>query len=372
MADWSSMPNDILKLITKKLHSVEDYARFGPVCKSWYSIFAEREGSIGSTKCPWLMLAEKEHTVVREFYSPYSDEIFQIPLPEAKGRCCWGSQCGWVVTINPYLHMTILNPLTRIQMTLPSLRAHPQLNNLIKRCTEGTRLQDIFVYKAVMSSSPAAPECAVMIIYSDFGRLACTKPGQNTWTLVESDSGPVDDIIYFKGSFLAVNLSWEVLICDISGSQMRTVRFAAAPVVLDIDEIEYEAKYLMEADGELYMVTRNLYDTARRDIPYLRTWTFSAMKLNVGNMKWEDVEDLEDFCFFVGNNHSFSTRATEHPEFKRNAIYFTDDYCGFLNIARSFDMGIYNYDSTQIQHYPVGHGALSKFYSPAWFKPSFS
>lgn len=371
MADWSKMPDDPLKLIAEKLHSVEDYVRFGGVCKSWYSIFEDKECCCPSSKSPWLMLAEKENSEMRGFYSPLSGKVYEIRLPEVVGKWCWGSPYGWLVTIGTDLDMCLLNPLTRVQILLPSLRACPNLNTLIDSSTQGSRSKDIFIYKAVLSSAPSSPDCAVMIIYSDYGRLAFTKPGHQTWTLLESESGPVDDIIYFNGSFLAVNLSWEVWICDISGSQLKTIRFAAAPALQDVDEIEYEAKYLVESGGEIYMVTRNLYDTARRDIPYMRTWTFSVLKLDMCNKRWEEVENLDHCSFFLGNNHSFSTWASDYPEFRKNSIYFTDDYCGFLNIPRNFDMGIYNFQNTQIEHYPVGHDALSMFSAPLWIRPSF-
>ncbi|RVW61904.1 hypothetical protein CK203_065498 [Vitis vinifera] len=305
MADWSKMPDDPLKLIAEKLHSVEDYVRFGGVCKSWYSIFEDKECCCPSSKSPWLMLAEKENSEIRGFYSPLSGKVYEIRLPEVVGKWCWGSPYGC------YDHLL--------------------------------RLWEIGIYKA-------------------------RPPNLDS---IGSESGPVDDIIYFNGSFLAVNLSWEVWICDISGSQLKTIRFAAAPALQDVDEIEYEAKYLVESGGEIYMVTRNLYDTARRDIPYMRTWTFSVLKLDMCNKRWEEVENLDHCSFFLGNNHSFSTWASDYPEFRKNSIYFTDDYCGFLNIPRNFDMGIYNFQNTQIEHYPVGHDALSMFSAPLWIRPSF-
>ncbi|KAK9273460.1 hypothetical protein L1049_018270 [Liquidambar formosana] len=253
MADWSQLPDDLLKLIARQLHSIEDYVRFGAVCRSWHWIFLQKDCS-SYPKLPWMVLRREENSDICGFYSPFSDKVYNIHLPEIRGRRCWGSGHGWLVTIGSSRDVNILNPFSRVQIPLPPLDSCPNLNNLI--CTPKV-FRDVFVYKAILSSDPSSSDCVVVAIYSDCEKLAFTKPGNESWTPLECSLGPFDDIIYFNGNFFVVNCTREVLIFNSTGSHIKTVD--TDPTLPPVDDLAYEDKYPCRVwRGYLYGHTMSL------------------------------------------------------------------------------------------------------------------
>ncbi|XP_057958288.1 F-box protein SKIP23-like [Malania oleifera] len=367
MADWSNLPDDLLKLIARHLHSIKDYVRFGGVCRSWHLVTLQKDCS-SCSKLPWLMLMEKENNDMRGFYCPSSERVYEILLPEIHGRRCWGSSHGWLVTVGIDMVMHLLNPLSRVQIPLPPLQKCANLNKLV--CTP-KEFRDIFVNKAVLFSSPSSPGCVVMAIYSQFGKMAFAKPGDEVWTPMGCRSGPFDDIIYFNGNFLAVNFEGHVVIHDLTGCHLKTVVFAPSSPV---DELLYETKYLVELGGEILMVIRRLFETGITDPSNLKTWGFEVYKLDLMSKKCEEVMESLNNCgtLFLGNNCSFSICAADYPGCRKNCIYFTDDYIGLANSNPfSYDMGIYSLENRKIEPYPVRHDSVSIFSSPLWIRPSF-
>ncbi|PSS01043.1 F-box protein [Actinidia chinensis var. chinensis] len=363
MADWSKLPNELLRLIVGRLHLIEDYMRFGGVCRSWHLITLEKD-SYSCSKLPWVMFTEKETTDIREFHSIFSNKIYKLYLPEIFGRRCWGSSHGWLVTIGTDLEMHILNPLSRVQISLPPLHKCSNLKKLI--CTP-KEFRDYFVYKAVISSSPADPNCIVMAIYSDHGKIAFTRPSDKAWTPLECSHVWLEDIIYLNGNVYAVECSRDVLMFDFTGSHLKTIAFAPAQ---EEGGSDYEAKYLVELGGEIYMVIRCLYDTRIIDTPYLRTWVFVVYKLDTCREKWEKVDGLGNWSIFVGSNYSFSVSASDDSECRKNCIYFMDDYCGMYNMPGSYDTGIYDLDSCKVEPYLTDKVSRYAYSVPLWIRPS--
>lgn len=91
---WADVPEDLLHLLVNRIVGLTPYIRFGSVCRFWRSVAS-------ANKCckhvPWLMLSEKEDTDLREFYDLSTNEVFQVPLPEARGRKILGSAHGWAL-----------------------------------------------------------------------------------------------------------------------------------------------------------------------------------------------------------------------------------------------------------------------------------
>ncbi|KAF6146093.1 hypothetical protein GIB67_033452 [Kingdonia uniflora] len=71
------------------------------VCRAWRSVTSEKHYYTGVSgyKVPWLMMAEKEASDIRSFYSLSTKKFINISLPEVRGRRCWGSPNGWLITI---------------------------------------------------------------------------------------------------------------------------------------------------------------------------------------------------------------------------------------------------------------------------------
>uniref|UniRef100_A0A5B7AQD7 KIB1-4 beta-propeller domain-containing protein n=1 Tax=Davidia involucrata TaxID=16924 RepID=A0A5B7AQD7_DAVIN len=360
MTDCSKLTDDLLKLIAGRLHLIEDYVRFGGVCRSWHWVFLQKDHSSYS-KLPWLMFREKENINILGFYSPFSNKVYKIHLPEIYGRRCWGSRHGWLVTIGNDVDMSLFNPLSGLQISLPPIHESPNLNKVIHSPAE---FRDGFVHKAILSSSPSSLDCVVMAIYSDYQKLAFIKPGNPAWTPLECHSAPFEDIMYFNGKVFGVNLYGEVLIFNATGCHIKTI----APLQL-WDELDYHGYYLVELGGEIYMVIQCVYYIVITDIPLLKTWGFLVCKLDISTEKWEEEKGLGNWSLFLGKNDLFSISVLDYPECRKNCIYFTDDHCGLYNTPVNYDTGIYNFEDHKIERYPMGYDSHSVF-PPLWIRPS--
>ncbi|KAF9588788.1 hypothetical protein IFM89_015515 [Coptis chinensis] len=108
---------------------------------------------------PWLMLAKRENDndeSVRSFYSVSSKRTFQIQLPQLKGRRCWGTPYGWLLTFGLDLNIQLFNPLTGTQISLP---AQPTFQHQYNCYVKPKRLRricelDVTTPKATVLASP--------------------------------------------------------------------------------------------------------------------------------------------------------------------------------------------------------------------------
>ncbi|XVF33453.1 hypothetical protein REPUB_Repub17cG0169900 [Reevesia pubescens] len=77
---------------------------------------------LAESSSDWANIVEKENSDKRCFYN-IAEEIFvDLEFPEIRGRRCWGSPFGWLVTCGLDLEIQLFNPLSRTSLPLPSLR----------------------------------------------------------------------------------------------------------------------------------------------------------------------------------------------------------------------------------------------------------
>ncbi|KAF6146097.1 hypothetical protein GIB67_033456 [Kingdonia uniflora] len=157
-------------------------------------------------KIPGLMMAEKDGSDIRSFYSLSTKKFINIHLTELRGRRCWGSPYGWLIILGTDLEIHLLNPLTHAQIRLPSQTTfkdqYPEKSNFTSEV-----VREIFIRKAIRLSTPTSTingNCIVMTIYSHWGKLAIAKPGDKTWTTLESSFAHYYDVICFKDQVNAI------------------------------------------------------------------------------------------------------------------------------------------------------------------------
>ena len=86
---WSSLLPDLLVSIATKIQLVEDFMAFRGVCTSWRAAAHVDKFVKSWPNVPLLMLAEKEDSDDREFYSLSRGRIWRtLSLPEAKDKKC--------------------------------------------------------------------------------------------------------------------------------------------------------------------------------------------------------------------------------------------------------------------------------------------
>ena len=101
----------------ERIVGLTTFIRFGAVCRTWHWL-ASTSKQCSYKPVPWLMLSETEGTHVRQFYDISTNEIYELPLPQARGRKILGCAHGWVITVGEGGEFHVLNPLTSIHSTL--------------------------------------------------------------------------------------------------------------------------------------------------------------------------------------------------------------------------------------------------------------
>ncbi|KAF9616827.1 hypothetical protein IFM89_032677 [Coptis chinensis] len=131
----------------------------------------------------------------------------------------------------------MLNPLSRIQISFPSRTTFRYQYDFDAAGPE--HLCRVFVKKFALASNPcfltippaleSDKSSVVMAIYGEGFRLAFASPGDEAWTDVESPIGCYDDIMFFNGSFYAVDTDGMLRICVITTTPPKTVDIAMSP-----------------------------------------------------------------------------------------------------------------------------------------------
>ncbi|KAJ4977914.1 hypothetical protein NE237_008694 [Protea cynaroides] len=401
MGNWSDLDEDILRLIIDKFWTIEDIVCFGAVCQSWRSVSVEKRQQ-QQQLCPWLMLAEREGSDRRGFYSLSTQKVYHMNLPGARGRRCWFSH-GWLITFGVDLEMHLLNPFSQVQIPLPPQSTLPHQYSPESKFSSPEELLKDFIRKVVLSSRPSLSvktthceanedeKCVIMAISSKFNTLAFSRLGDKVWTAIEGEIA-FRDTIYFKGQFYGVHCSGRLFICDICSPQPKTIEFSSSPLGI----LKYDNSFLVESLGELFMVGQEIHDDfdleednedyldddysdSGEDIDnysdldeypsgYGTTKGFDVYKFNFDNRKWMQVKSLENCAFFVGNNTSLAIfPSNQYPGCEPNCIYFTDSSDqGSYYETSGHDMGVFRMDTRKIQPHYVGLDIFSRICNPLW------
>ncbi|KAK9741942.1 hypothetical protein RND81_03G138800 [Saponaria officinalis] len=113
MADWSSLPLDLICDIALKLETLEDFIYFSVV------------GRV-TPMVPWLLLAENTHEdqkSIRDIFNLGNNKCYKFNLPDVlmvEARC-WGSVHGLVVMVDRHLDVQLFNPITKARIHFPSV-----------------------------------------------------------------------------------------------------------------------------------------------------------------------------------------------------------------------------------------------------------
>ncbi|KAF8412280.1 hypothetical protein HHK36_000241 [Tetracentron sinense] len=282
MSNWSELPNDLLGLIAKRVIIYEDFVAFGGVCNSWRSV-AVRQNFTPSPQLPWLMLPEQKNSNNRAFFSLSKGMVHERPLPEARGKRCWGSQ-GWLVTFSIDFNISPLNPFTGLQIQLPPHRTFKHHYVTSEEDEFGytpTLLQEVYIKKAIVSSSPSSSsDYVVMVIHGPNIQLAFARPGDDAWTTIEKTRpGSYFDVIFYKEKFYAVNSLGDVVVYDVQGPNPTELQIIAKLPDFDSNI------YLVESSGELLVVSRlfTVNECLGRSIQLRYSGIWQVMQVN-GNL----------------------------------------------------------------------------------------
>ncbi|KAG6493570.1 hypothetical protein ZIOFF_048562 [Zingiber officinale] len=226
--DWSLLPLDLLRLLGEKLELPHRIV-FRTMCKSWCSALPSV-----IVPYPWLLLPAQQIDDSCTFLPLPSDNehhsYFKFsPVPPLHGMCYAGSNGGWVAIVDLAFNISLLNPLTRAQIHLPSLldlfpcETLPNCGGYIfhdKKVgnyyfNDFETCRDYHLKKVIFSSNPTPNNYMAMVICNGFPS-AYTKAGISKWINLDFS---MRDLIYYNGLFYALMGPLEIVTIVIPPNQ---------------------------------------------------------------------------------------------------------------------------------------------------------
>lgn len=365
MADWSQLPYDIIQMIAIRLDAVEDFLAFSAVCHNWRSFYLTKKWTPGP-QVPLLILSDNENSIMRNFFSLYRDRVYELEMPEAHGRRCWGSNEGWLVTMGSDLEVHLLNAFTRVRVRLPAASTFKFLFNVAVDWYQF--IEKAIVIKKPSQSTAAKEEFLILAIYGPLRQLAFTRPGYASWiTVEESFQYRIMDVAFFNDQIFALSATGTLLAVDIN-SQLPEIMHTAPPPHL----WAREQVFLVESLGDLLMVYQYVYvgNVNHPGEPI----QFEVFNFDFGAREWIKLTDLGDRAIFVGDNISMSVSTTKLINCRGNSIYFIGskvEHCWRYDehfVDR--DSGVYNMASGIVEPFYFGADYPSHYSCPIWLTPT--
>ncbi|KAF4360770.1 hypothetical protein F8388_015093 [Cannabis sativa] len=337
--NWAELPRTVLEIIFEKL-SVVDCISVSNVCKPWRYVFASDVSSWKRIGIPSLIMCGQHRREKRTCLSMLEKRAWEMELPEAHKKYCWGSFHDWLILVDNSIYLSVeislLNPFTRSTVKLP-------------------RTWDDY-HKIVLSGLPFQKNFVCMLLHNERREIAVWVSGAQSWKQFKLVGEPFEDGIFYNGSFYLLSKDDEVCQIDTASifaaiSEDSASVDASAEASVDasaeasadasaasVSEIKIKShkvsrmsgnptndnmlRYLVESCGELLLVCR-FFSTNLGAI--LETRKFEVYILDVGEMSWKKVEHLRDRVLFLGKCCSRSLSVKELGVPMTNRIYFSND-----------------------------------------------
>ncbi|CAI0451712.1 unnamed protein product [Linum tenue] len=290
--DWSELPGELLALIGQRLIKLKLAIRFRAVCTRWRRTLAELQPMMfrQSSPSPLLMLPycnddqqqQLEGCQCRLFLDLVHNQYHHIDFVEGLERSsCRGSAFGWLFMLQLPVPL-LLNPLTGKQIQLPPITSFSDvleydpeklgLEYLVQDpLPEGgkirlgkRRLGYNYMRRFAMSSAdPTSEDCTVMVIrQNNYMNLAFCKPGEEEWVLIPNpDGNHLQNIVFWRNQFYAIDLDSIVLRCDLSNPAVPTMS-----VFVDDVDMQADTAYLLVGPADELMMIAKCVEFDRQDV----------------------------------------------------------------------------------------------------------
>ncbi|XP_074294711.1 uncharacterized protein LOC141622584 [Silene latifolia] len=441
--DWSKLTLELLvRIVETHLPAVEDVIMFSSVCNSWNRAARACDKSKlrvnWSRQMPWLMLTdgndsefcdEYEHKeLVDELYIDEGDDEFEsyyrlnevplqkalydnkrmllnlsnngrnklycLSLPETYGKACWGSRCGWIVTLGLDREMQLFNPLTKSQLPLPSQTTfgYP--------CTsaQSKTIRAMFFSKVVVLRLPQDDNdnipWLVVAIHSVNSHVGIARPGDASWTHIHNpyysdpDDPPITDVIYCNKmkSLVFIDESASLFYYDVHNpKQPKELKVCLKVQGILFSEQQVDTQiYLVESGDDLLAIVRCKKSSSWEPnhvhgINCHNNDNFRVFRSGFATTRsWEELKDgIGNVAVFVGGNETMCIDASIGG-CRSNCIYFSDVHReSYRNRLYYFDegevsshLGVFNFNTKTTESFYNWKIRESPYCSPFWFTPS--
>ncbi|KAL9228657.1 hypothetical protein vseg_004212 [Gypsophila vaccaria] len=426
--DCLELPLELIEEIILKIDLPEDVLSSSLVCRAWYTAFM-RIRARWTPANPWLLLSENTQNnsdCVRTAYNPANNKCYQLKLPQTFGRNCWGSDFGWIVTFGLDLVISLFNPITKLQLCLPSIDTLTRANKLQSVVPEEEYvcngdckyyrqwMRRFHIVKAcVLKTGKAIYLCTnddddivkdegllVAVAHLDYDsndnpitHLSVARPGDSIWTPIKTPTDIlIADVSCCKDLLWVCDNKCSLWYVDLynEGPPFLAIQFLLNPQILvdgythNVDDFGPHPYLVNAFNNGLLLITRfgkssmnweNVDDND--DDCFLHrcpdffwksesasTEWFSIYKLDSSSKLWKCVatSELEDVFVYLGKNTSLVSKRGAD---KSKSIYFAGD--GSIENGR--DMGVFNLHSNEIESFYNGDHVNSSVSMPFWFTP---
>ncbi|KAL3722760.1 hypothetical protein ACJRO7_035031 [Eucalyptus globulus] len=326
MAEWSQMPEDLLRLIARRLDTQFDVLRLRSVCSSWRSSVAPSPNPFRRGRIPIISHGGDPDDCTGVYLLP-KRTIFLVGVP----RSCDRTDFPRVLDL---MNMRVLE--LGHEYVLQDTHYHGYSDDY-----------DIIDTNKVAFLCLDNENDFALLRTVDYGMLAMLKSREKRWSNVQDMPSPYHGMILFKGEFYAVDRAGRTVVVglDLSVTLIAQLNFHGSE------------KFLVESVGELLLVNRylshdteNVHDGMVAELAdnfdcFMRERTLrcKVYKLDREEEVWNEVKDLGDRVLFLGEGCTFSASAADLGACKENCIFFVDPDGGIA--AMSLPIVVYDMES---------------------------
>ncbi|KAJ7978044.1 F-box protein [Quillaja saponaria] len=320
--DWGAgLPDDILGMIVKRLPLIDCLA-FGHVCKQWRTALIIKENLCKKTcQVPCVMMPGKRDREKITCLSILDGGVWEMELPEAYGRYCWESYRDWLFLVNAHhpgiLKISLLNPFSRCKYNLPD----------ISNCFS----------KLVLSGVPSEKGFTCMLVNFG-GEVAFYIQGAHSWYGYKpykdhdqyKGGWRFEDTIYHEGYYYLLTCTENILKIDAASAYNFARDEGDSKIEIEHNELYKDVRltdefmsiqrYLVESDGDILLVCRNL-SQGQKDRP-LQAKGFHIYKADFLYSFWTTVDSLGDQTLLIARGFSKSFTSKDLGLSMSTPLYF--------------------------------------------------
>ncbi|KAJ3706975.1 hypothetical protein LUZ61_010680 [Rhynchospora tenuis] len=289
---WSSLPSDLIHLISSKLLELSDRVRIRAVCKMWKS-------SVPVSCLPWFVSCDMDGTDEIVYYSLSSKKTCTIHCPQQRNSHFHGKAGGFILCCRDSSSQSIFlfNPLTGLEISIPYPKEFEEFS---------------------VVSNPFQKDLVVIlgsILDLDETFVGLIRPGDQAWVIRKLDMMLYERVCLWYDGMCYINEygtpTW------IGDATTRLILSTVPPPPRGSRPMS--PRYMLETCGEILLIF-----TYMAFMYKLEEIDFSIYRLNkVGeNYQWVKVRDIGDRMLFLDYVRSFALRASDFSGFRGNCIYF--------------------------------------------------
>jgi F-box-like len=348
---WANhLPSEILSLIVSKcITSAAQYVSISRVCREWRRSLTNYSPlpPLPSAQLPFLLIPRHEfgpdlplgYIYPLSFTHPYRQPAtFSLPhLERTDGCICVGSSHGWLITLGRDSSISLLNPVTGDSIHLPLLSSidnrilyfdHSSYPEYHLRQKGTYNSQASMIHRAVLSSDPIKdPGFTVLLFFSGLtdSCFTCNKDSV-TWHQHLHEPFLVEDVIFFNGVFIAIDLSINLVVFDFSNFKTGLVMKQQKPQL----GLSPKEAFLVEEAGDLLLVVKrvtiNWLRMSRKSIKVFIVVMPEKDGDGDPNVRALEVAWLSQRTLFVGHGCSVCVPVQPSPWMAEGKVYFLDVY----------------------------------------------